>query len=233
MKLYKLTDADGYTRRGESNETLWGVNVTHSASGTGTTLCTSDVIHAYEHPLIAVFMNPLHANTPNPVLWEAEGEVVAREGQLKCGVKTLTTLRRIPLPEITLAQRIRIAIYCALEQCRTFKFVTWATNYLSGSDTSVQSATEMASSVSFTAGACAAYAAAAYANRTYTSSGSIAAMVQARLATARAARRAELAHDVKLAAKQRAAEAAEITSVYGTAAFDLLAIIIAVVEKEK
>ena len=83
--LYKLTDQDGYTRRGEDNATLWGVNVTHKATGLGTKLCTSDVIHAYRHPLIALFMNPAHASLSNPRLWRASGDVVAEE-PCKCGV---------------------------------------------------------------------------------------------------------------------------------------------------
>lgn len=85
MKLYKLIDEKGYTRKNKHNEWLWGENITHSAAGGSGKLCSNGVIHAYEHPLIAVFMNPIHANFSNPILWECEGEVTAKEGQLKCG----------------------------------------------------------------------------------------------------------------------------------------------------
>ncbi len=61
-KLYKLTAYLGRTRAGEDNELTWAVGVEHKTAGTGTRLCTADVIHAYEHPLIAVLMNPLHAD---------------------------------------------------------------------------------------------------------------------------------------------------------------------------
>lgn len=90
-KLYKLTDEHGRTRAGEDNELTWAVGVEHKTAGTGTRLCTADVIHAYEHPLIAVLMNPVHAmfNPATMRLFVAEGEIVAREGQLKCGVHAL------------------------------------------------------------------------------------------------------------------------------------------------
>ena len=115
MTLYKLTDEDGYTRRGKSNATKWGENVTHSATGAGG-LCTDGVVHAYEHPLTAAFMNLIHANIRNPVLWECAGEITHREGQIKCGCKTITTVRRVDFPVITTEQRVRVAILCARSQ---------------------------------------------------------------------------------------------------------------------
>ncbi len=148
--LYKITDASGYTRRGEHNECKWGENVTHQAVGSGG-LCTNGVIHAYEHPLIASFMNPAHAAPKSPLLWECKGEVALREGQLKCGCKSLTTLRQIDLPLITRDQRVRIAIYCALSQYSEPSFVTWATGWLDGSDRSAAAAREAAAEATATA----------------------------------------------------------------------------------
>ena len=58
------------------------MGVEHKTAGTGRRLCTADVIHAYEHPLIAVLMNPVHAMfNPPHAAFVAEGEIVAREGQ--------------------------------------------------------------------------------------------------------------------------------------------------------
>lgn len=110
MKLYKLTDGDGKTWGG----TQWGPGVSHSGTGEGE-LCGPGWIHAYEHPLIAVLMNPIHAGFENPRLWEAEGDVGLRDGQLKCGCATLTTIREITIPEITTEMRVRFAIMCARE----------------------------------------------------------------------------------------------------------------------
>ena len=73
MKLYKLTDEHNKTHGG----TEWGKGVTHRAKGGGKELCTQDVIHAYKHPLLAILLNPIHANFGKVRLWEAEGEVIA------------------------------------------------------------------------------------------------------------------------------------------------------------
>jgi hypothetical protein len=129
IKLYKLTDGDGKTRNG----TQWGPGISHSGTGKGG-LCGPGWIHAYEHPLIAVLMNPIHANFQNPRLWEAEGEVGLRDGQLKCGCKTLTTVREIPLPSITTEMRVRFAILCAKEVCAYPAWNAWADRWLSGED---------------------------------------------------------------------------------------------------
>ena len=130
-KLYKLTDRDGQTWGG----TQWGPGVSHSGTGEGE-LCGPGWIHAYEHPLIAVLLNPIHANFQNPRLWEAEGEIAIRDGQLKCGCKTLTTVREIPLPAITMEMRVRFAILCAKEVCAYPAWNAWADRWLSGGDRS-------------------------------------------------------------------------------------------------
>jgi hypothetical protein len=219
MKLYKLTDADGYTRRGEKNETLWGENVQHMASGTGG-LCTSGVIHAYEHPLIAAFMNPVHADIANPILWICEGEPVDYQGQLKCGCKLLTTLTKVAMPVITSDQRARIAIYCALSRRQDSSFTTWANAWLDGSDRS--EAARAAASMAACAAAEAAYAAAAdAAYAAYAADAAYAAYAAASMAAAYAAASAACA---AASAACAAASAAE---------FNLLEILLAVVEGGK
>jgi hypothetical protein len=153
IKLYKLTDGDGQTRGG----TQWGPGVSHSGTGEGG-LCGPGWIHAYEHPLVAVLMNPIHANFKNPRLWEAEGEVGLRDGQLKCGCKTLTTIREIPLPAITTEMRVRFAILCAKEVCAAdIAWNAWADKWLSGEDRT-QAAAEAAQATAWASEAAAAWA---------------------------------------------------------------------------
>ena len=135
MKLFKLTDGDGQTRNG----TQWGPGVSHSGTGEGG-LCGPGWIHAYEHPLIAVLLNPIHADFKHPRLWEAEGEIAIRDGQLKCGCKTLTTIREIPLPEITTEMRVRFAILCAKYVRACSAWSAWADKWLSGEDRSAEAA---------------------------------------------------------------------------------------------
>lgn len=135
ITLYKLTDGDGQTHNG----TQWGHGVSHSGTGNGE-LCGPGWIHAYEHPLIAVLLNPMHANFQHPRLWEAEGEVGLRDGQLKCGCKTLTTLREIPIPAVTTEMRVRFAIMCAKDVCADLAWNAWADRWLSGEDRTQASA---------------------------------------------------------------------------------------------
>ena len=137
-KLYKLTDEQGRTRAGEDNELTWAVGVAHKTAGTGTRLCTADVIHAYEHPLIAVLMNPVHArfNPATMRLFVAEGNIVAREGQLKCGVHALKIVEEIAVPTLTTEQRVKFAILCAKCVCTDVAWNAWADKWLSGENRS-------------------------------------------------------------------------------------------------
>jgi len=81
MKLYKLTDENGMTR----DDTTWGEGV------------TEDVIHAYRNENLAYFLNPIHANFRNPILWEAEGDVVVEDWG-KVGCFALRTIKRLDAP---------------------------------------------------------------------------------------------------------------------------------------
>lgn len=137
VTLYKLTDAEGWTRRSEPNALLWAPGVTHEAQGEKLELCTDGLIHAYEHPLLAVLLNPIHANYSPAKLWRCEtSSIPVREGQLKCGVRRLTCVEEMPLPEVSAAQRTRLAILCAWEVCENDEWREWATNWLSEKDRS-------------------------------------------------------------------------------------------------
>ena len=109
--LYKITDKYSKTR-----DCQWGENVTHKAKSRGRSLCTSEVIHAYKDPYLAVFHNPIGGDydTKTMLMWEAKGRIVANDG-MKVGCKSLTTVRRIKVPKISTTQRVEIAIRCAAE----------------------------------------------------------------------------------------------------------------------
>lgn len=109
MRLYKLTTQDGYTRKGKKEETLWETGVTIKATGCSDVLCSDGVLHFYRHPLLAVFLNPIHANIRNPKLIECEcGDIVADDG-LKVGVKEATKVADCDLPILSIKQRVLIA----------------------------------------------------------------------------------------------------------------------------
>ncbi len=137
--LYKLTDQNRYTRQW----TRWGRNVTHTASGEGDRLCTDGVIHAYRSPLVAVLMNPAHANFESPRLWLAVGDVVIDDGT-KCGVKTLTTLHPMPLPRISKTQNHAFGVLCALEVAVLPFARQWLTNWLADIDRTAETAAHVA-----------------------------------------------------------------------------------------
>ena len=154
--LYKLTDQDGYTY----NKTKWGENVTHEATGEiDQPLCSDGWIHAYEHPLIAAFLNPIHANFSHSRLWEATGEIGKRDGQIKCGCRKLTTIREIPLPAVTTEMRIRFALLCSLETPTSPEYRQWAHDWLSNKDRSANSARDAARAADAAAASAAARAA--------------------------------------------------------------------------
>ena len=203
MKLYKLTNQNNETR----NHTLWGENVSHSVPGEGK-LCGPGWLHAYEHPLIAVFINPVHGNIINPRLWLAEGEIGVRNGELKCGTAKLTTIRKLKLPELTLEFRAAVAIKLALEVYDHPEFVNWADNWLSGKACSAGAA-----NAAYAAARAAAYAAraaaraAAYAARAAADAGAAGA-AGAAYAAARAANAAARAADAVVYTAAYAANAA-------------------------
>jgi hypothetical protein len=134
----KLTDKNCYTK----DRTLWGENITHEATGSSNqALCSDGWIHFYEHPLIAVFMNPMHAQFNEPRLYSCliEGEI-KKDGQLKSGCRKLTTLLRLPLPVITSEQRTEIGIRCAMIVYKKQHWSLWAQKWLSGEDRTEKSA---------------------------------------------------------------------------------------------
>ena len=181
--LYKLTDQDGYTRRGKNNELLWGPGVKHTATGprkktNNPQLCTDSFIHCYENPLIAVIMNPAHANIENPLLWEGKGFISKRDSQLKAGCFSFTTIRQIPLPKISNEQKVHFAIYCAKQVTTNKQWLDWAEKWLNREDrtyiTAHAAAADAAAHAAYAANAAAvnaanaaayaAYAATAYAD---------------------------------------------------------------------
>ena len=146
MIVYKLTDKDGYTRRGKNNQILWSPGVTKKTSGKGD-LCTAGWIHAYEHPILAVLHDPIHGKYgASARLWVCDtlDGKVKRDGQMKLGTSKLKVLKEIPLPKVTLDQKIAYAISCSLRVYAEESFVIWAEGWLSGKDRSRAAGVEAA-----------------------------------------------------------------------------------------
>lgn len=142
---YKLTDKDGKTQPGAENETQWGENVTHRAKDKGKKLCTGQVIHGYDDYYLAVYMNPAQGNYDEGtmLMWAGKGRRVVTDG-IKSGYKQFTTLRRIPIPELTTEQRVTITIHLALQLYVNDSFRKWAIDWLDGIDRSSDAAAKAA-----------------------------------------------------------------------------------------
>jgi len=211
--LYKLTDEHGNS----FNHTHWSEGVRHEIvkelRDNSEPLCTKHYLHAYENPLVAVFINSLHTAYVNPILWQATGWVQKRDNQLKCGCFSLRTIQKVPLPVITRNQRVRVAIYCALIQPQSEHFKKWAAKWLAGEDR--------------TAGAAAAYAYAAAAAHAAHAAAHAAAYAAADAAGAAAAYAAAYAADAAAhaAAAAAATEAAHAAAATEAATFNLIKIL--------
>jgi hypothetical protein len=206
MKLIKLTDENGQTY----NHTQWGEGVTHSVEWSGW-FCSAGCIHVYQDLHVGLFMTPVHANFSVIRAWEAEGDVLLSDKGLKFGVASLTINKEIiPLPLITVVQRVAFGIYSTLDVKQDDRFVKWANNWFNGKDRSFQSARATAADAAATyTAAAAAYAAhAAYA----------AADAAAAAATADAAHAAYAAADAAAAAARAAYAAADAAAAAAHAA---------------
>lgn len=148
--LYKLTDQLHRTRAGLSNETQWGEDVEHSAKGDSKNLCSDGWIHAYTSPILAVILNPIHADIDSPILWEAEGEIGKSDG-CKVGCRTLKTVRVIPLPKVTTEQWVKFSILCAKRVYKDAEWGAWADAWLSEKDRSYGAARAAAEAAAWAA----------------------------------------------------------------------------------
>jgi len=127
---YKLTDQEMRTYGG----CQWTLDETKTASGDGE-LCGPGWLHYYDHPLLAVLLNPIHANIRNPRLFEAEatGQIKDDMG-LKGGCTRMVLTRELSVPAVTTEQRVRFAMLCAMEVYENKQWVAWARTWLDRSN---------------------------------------------------------------------------------------------------
>ena len=130
--MYKLTDEDMKTH----GEFQWELGKEVRTSGEGD-LCGPGWLHCYSDPLVAILLNPIHANISDPRLFRAmvKGKSKHDHG-LKSGYTSMTLVEELPVPEITTEQRVRFAIMCSLKVYHDPGYVAWAENWLSGKDRS-------------------------------------------------------------------------------------------------
>ena len=133
MKCYKLV-TQGLKAYGGFKYTLgkWTPML-----GGAETLCNSGWYHVYDHPLLAMLLNPIHRNLAKPKLFECtyDGRLRGLDDQgLKRGVRRLRLDKELPLPVLTPNQCARLTIYCAKPICSEKHWRDWAKKWLNGKD---------------------------------------------------------------------------------------------------
>jgi hypothetical protein len=111
-------------------------------SGVGP-LCTSGWIHVYPNSLLAVALNPIHANFQKPCGWKIKvgGKQLDNHG-LKMGVTECRLLRPMELPVIPTSAHVRWAVQLSLLHYADQGYVEWAERWLSGEDRTREAAEE-------------------------------------------------------------------------------------------
>ena len=134
--IVKLTDAQGQTRGGMQ----WGPGVTHAVEYTGA-LCSAGVLHAYEASslrdalALAILRDPEDGGFGSTArAWVCRGSGQHVSNGIKSGHETLTTVREIQLPAVSIEQRVECAIRLAWEVCDEPGWRAWAQAWLDGSD---------------------------------------------------------------------------------------------------
>ena len=145
MKIaYKLTDSEMKTHKGFQ----WELGKWYETTGKWS-LCSPGWLHFYNDPLVGMFMNPIHGNIQNPRLFrvEVKGKFLDNS-RVKCGYTKARLLEELPVPEISMVQKIRFAILCAKKVYKNKKWNEWANNWLSGKNRTKKSAARVADAVS-------------------------------------------------------------------------------------
>jgi hypothetical protein len=147
QKYYKLLSQEMTSL----NNTKWEIGKTITISKQGDVMCTDQVLHCYNHPMLAVIFNPIHANISNAKLFEISVDSIVNNDGLKFASKSQTLLREISLPEISLEQKIEFAIKVSKLVYKNKKWNLWADKWLDGSDRAASYAAYYASYAAYSA----------------------------------------------------------------------------------
>jgi len=196
-KYYKLTNQKLQTYKGFQ----WKIGKWVKAEGKSDALCTNGWLHCYEHPLLAVLHNPIHADFIYPRLFEVE--VRGRglfNGQVKCGFREMRIVKEIQLPKIAPVQKIAYGILCAKQIYKNKKWNKWADNWLNGTNRNHAAAVAAAYATTDAYAVAAAYAA-AYAAAAVADAAAVAAAAAAAVAAAAYAQSIDLVEIAEQAMK--------------------------------
>lgn len=130
---YKLTDQDMQTK----NNFQWELNKIYRIEEINKhkPLCTEYWFHVYSSPLLAILLNPIHANISNPRLFKCICKGLHKTDRgLKEGFTQVELTEELKLPEIISNQKIAFGILCAKEVYKEGSWNRWADNWLNNID---------------------------------------------------------------------------------------------------
>jgi hypothetical protein len=127
---YKLTNEHMQT----FGLTQWTLGEWKETDGRGN-LCGPGWLHCYSSPLLAAFLNTMHADFRKPRLFKCEvfGKSRGDRG-LKEGWSKMRLVKELEFKRPTAEQYAKFGILCALEANTSPDFALWAKNWLSGAN---------------------------------------------------------------------------------------------------
>lgn len=126
--LYKLTNEHDCS----FSATQWGNYITHTAPGQkeGKVLCSNCWLHAYTHPVIAILLNPIHANFYKPNLWLCGGKAKIVDLDGKVGCIELTTQKKMIPPVISDITTLCWGMACLSKVYEEVYYQQWCGNWI-------------------------------------------------------------------------------------------------------
>ncbi|MEE8388533.1 MAG: hypothetical protein V3R65_08150 [Acidiferrobacterales bacterium] len=125
MRKYLLADVNGRSRRGTTIE----VNYTNGKRQFGGDVVSRNIWECADTPLLAVMINPLHAECVCPRLFEIRGF-----GQEQ---NEIHRIREIGLPKVLAEQKLAFAMYCVHSLAPDDAFAAWVERWLANVDRSI------------------------------------------------------------------------------------------------
>jgi len=118
----------------------WEIGKEYTIDRPGNVMCSNDVFHCYNNPLLAEFMMPMHLFEKDYDLYKIEVPEFVNSDGLKFASKSQTIIEKVERPVITNEQRIEIAIRVAKLVYVNVEWNEWADKWLTGEDRSKESA---------------------------------------------------------------------------------------------
>ena len=123
--LYLVTDENDRISGGK----YWFPGATHRTSGKGA-LFGPGWIQCYRSSILAAFLTPIYDGFENGHLWLCTGSIGIYHHDIVFGASLLTARRRVLMPELSVDQRIRLAILTSRQAFREIAYIDWTGQWL-------------------------------------------------------------------------------------------------------